>query len=133
MKTSLLTSLLFGAALAQEAQIPLKDKAAGWFDKAKSYIPSVTPSVPNPIDAGAAAVADRKVVRINIRNYQRLLKPKIEAEEEWLVYLTGGNKTCFGRCGKADAAWNVSRPYTRYISPPSHMGILRSIGPRTNT
>lgn len=110
MKSSIVASLLFSVALAQDAQIPLKEKAAGWFDKAKSYIPSVTPSIPNPIDAGDSAVADKKVQKINIRNYQRLLQPKIDGEEEWLIYVTGGNKSCFGRCGKADAAWSQSVP-----------------------
>lgn len=109
MKTSLLlTSLLFGVVLADDTQATLKEKAQGWFDKAKSYIPSVTPSIPNPIDAGAAAVAAKNVQKVNIRNYHRLLAPKVEGEEEWLIYATGGNKSCFGRCGKADLAWNVS-------------------------
>lgn len=104
---TLLTTLLFSAVLAQD-QVPLKEKAAGWFDKAKSYIPSGTPSIPNPVQAAAGAVANKKVQKINIRNYKRLLRPKIEGEEEWLIYLTGHNKTCFGTCGRADAAWNVS-------------------------
>ena len=106
--TTFLTSLLFGAALAQDAQAPLKDKAQAWFDKAKAYIPSAAPSIPNPIDAGASAVAADKVQKVNIRNYQRILAPKLDGEEEWLIYTTGGNKSCFGRCGKADLAWNVS-------------------------
>ena len=92
------------AAAADDQQVPLKDKAAGWFDKAKSFIPS---GIPNPIDAGASAVAARKVERINIRNWQRKLSPKLEGEEEWMVYLTGGNKSCFGRCGDVDLVWNV--------------------------
>jgi len=126
MKTGIIATLLCGAALAHD-QIPLKEKAAGWFDKAKSYIPSVTPSIPNPIDAGAAAVAEKKVTKINIRNYQRLLQPKLEGEEEWLIYLTGGNKSCFGRCGKTDAAWNLSIPLLSALpqpagSPELHLG-----------
>lgn len=110
MKVSaFLTGLFLGVVLADEAQVPLKDKAQGWFDKAKSYIPSVSPSIPNPIDAGAAAVAAKKVQKVNVRNAQRLLAPKPEGEEEWIIFATGGNKTCFGRCGRADLAWNVSR------------------------
>lgn len=105
--TTLLSTLLFTAALAQD-QVPLKDKAAGWFDKAKSYIPSGTPSIPNPVQAAGGALAAKKVQKINIRNYHRLLRPKVEGEEEWLIYLTGGNKTCFGKCERADGVWNVS-------------------------
>lgn len=105
--TTLLSTLLFSAAIAQD-QVPLKEKAAGWFDKAKSYIPSGTPSIPNPVQAAGGAYAATKVQKINIRNYQRILRPKVSGEEEWLIYLTGGNKTCFGRCERADGAWNVS-------------------------
>lgn len=108
--TSLLSAVLVGAVFAQD-QVTLKEKAAGWFDKAKSYIPSVSPSVPNPVEAASAAtaaIAPKKVEKINLRNFRRLLRPKLEGEEEWLVYLTGENKTCFGRCQIADAAWNVS-------------------------
>lgn len=112
MKASILASLLFGVAIAADAQVPLKDKAQGWFDKAKSYIPSVTPSVNNPVDTAAAAVAALKVQKVNIRNYQRILSPKLEGEEEWIIYATGGNKSCFGRCNRANTAWNVSSTIT---------------------
>jgi len=81
------------------------EKAAGWLDKAKGYIPS--PSN-RPVDAAAAVVTERKVERINIRNWQRKLSPKPDIEEEWMVYITGGNKSCYGRCAHADATWNVS-------------------------
>lgn len=105
--TLLVSSILFNSAVLAADQIPLKEKAGGWLDKAKSYVSDSIP-VPNPVDAGAAAVAGQKVEKINERNYQRKLQPKLEGEEEWLVYLTGGNKSCLGRCGKADLAWNVS-------------------------
>ena len=107
--TIFLASLLAALAFADDAQAPLKEKAAGWFDKAKSYIPSGTPSIPNPINTGAAYVADKKVQKISIQNYKRLLTPSFDGGEEWLIYVTGGNKSCFGRCGKANLAWNVSR------------------------
>lgn len=119
MKTSILASLLFGIAIATDAQVPLKDKAAGWFDKAKSYIPSVTPSINNPVDVAAAAVAALKVQKVNIRNYQRILSPKLEGEEEWLIYATGANKSCFNRCGRADTAWNASVPLLSAVPRPA--------------
>lgn len=105
--TTLLSTLLFTAALAQD-QVPLKEKAAAWFDIAKSYIPTGAPSIPNPVQAASGIFANKKVQKINIRNYQRFLRPKVEGEEEWVIYLTGHNKTCFGKCERADAAWNVS-------------------------
>jgi hypothetical protein len=110
MRLTLLPILaLLPTALLADDQIPLIERVAGWFDKAKAYIPS---AIPNPIDAGASAVAAKKVERINIRNYQRMLAAKPEGEEEWMVYVTGGNKTCSGRCGRIDLLWNVCFPAT---------------------
>ena len=98
-------------ALALADQNPLFDQAKGWFDKAKSYIPSNL----NPIDAGASVVTAKNVEKINIRNYERKLAPKLDQEEEWMIYLTGGNKSCFGRCGLSDTVWNVRPHY--YLDP----------------
>ncbi|KIW92587.1 uncharacterized protein Z519_06434 [Cladophialophora bantiana CBS 173.52] len=135
--------LLLLPLLVQADQVPLKDKAAGWFDKVKSFIPSgvggsasgggapsaSVPVPPHPLAAGAARVAENKVEKINIRNWQRKLSPKPDTEEEWLVYLTGGNKTCFGRCGPVDAVWNESVPLLAALprpagSPPLILGLL---------
>lgn len=77
------------------------------FNDVKERVSEFTAGIPNPIDAGASKVAAQKVERINIRNFQRKLAPKVESEEEWMIYFTGGNKTCFGRCGTIDAKWNV--------------------------
>lgn len=100
-------SLLLLPLLVAADQAALTDKAAAWFEKAKEYIPG---NVPNPVEAGAAKFAEHKVERINIRNWERKLSPKPDTEEEWLVYMTGGNKTCFGRCDAVDVVWNVSTP-----------------------
>lgn len=99
------STLLLLPVLVAADQAALFEKASGWFDKAKSYIPT---AVPNPVEAGAAKFADQRVERINIRNWERKLGPKLDTEEEWMVYMTGGNKSCFGRCGPVDVVWNVS-------------------------
>jgi len=127
-----LASLLSSLAVVSSAdQVPLKELASAWLDKAKSFIPSgnVAPSIPNPIDAGAAKVADKRVQRINIRNWQRILAPKPEGEEEWMVYMTGGNKSCYGRCGPVDLVWNESIPLLAALpisagSPPLYLGTV---------
>ena len=98
------SALLLLPLLVVADQATLRDKAAGWLDKAKQYIPS---GVPNPVDAGAAQVAQRVVERVNIRNFERKVSPKIDTEEEWMIYMTGGNKSCFGRCTPVDLKWNV--------------------------
>ncbi|KIW68296.1 hypothetical protein PV04_04252 [Phialophora macrospora] len=113
--------------VAADTQVPLKDKAAGWFDKAKSYVsnaipsaavPVATPEIPHPLDAAAAELAGNVVEKITIRNWQHKLAPKLDAEEEWMIFLTGGNKSCYGRCGLVNTAWNESVPLLAALSPP---------------
>jgi hypothetical protein len=91
-------------------QRPLKDKAAAWFDKAKSYIPSAAP--PSPIDAGASTVAGLTVERITKANWRRKMLPVTGdpsgGPQEWIVYFSG-NTSCDGRCEQADKAFNVTR------------------------
>ncbi|KIX09090.1 uncharacterized protein Z518_00168 [Rhinocladiella mackenziei CBS 650.93] len=121
------TSLLLLPLLVAADQAALKDKVAKWFDKAKSYIPSEAP--PNPIDASTAKVAGNVVEKINIRNWERRLSPKPDTEEEWMVYMTGGNKSCFGRCTPVDLKWNESVPLLAALpqpagSPPLRLGIV---------
>jgi hypothetical protein len=115
MRTSSLLLALPALAVAQD-QAPL----AGIFNKIKdavksasSYIPNSIPSiVPNPVDAGAAKVAGRAVHKLHFNDWKDVVKPsqvasKSSEPEHWMVYLTGGNKTCLGFCDTADAAWNV--------------------------
>ncbi len=89
-------------------QKPLKEKAAAWFDKAKSYIPSVT--LPSPIDAGAATVAGEVVEKITKDNWRsKLLQATggpAKGPQEWLVMFSG-NTSCYGRCEQPDKALNV--------------------------
>jgi len=96
-------------ALAVAEQIPLGDQLKGWFDKAKSYIPN---SAGSPIDAGAAKVAAHNVVYLNKDNWASELTPKPGAlttgPVEWMVLVSGGNKTCYGQCDRVEKAWNES-------------------------
>ncbi|PYH73459.1 aminoacyl-tRNA hydrolase [Aspergillus vadensis CBS 113365] len=110
MRFTPVVALLPALAVAQE-QVPLADRVQGWFNKAKSYLPTATPVAP------AAAVVEKVVEKtkiqektvseFNLTNWQSYLEPASEPQD-WLVYITGGNKTCFGRCDKADKAFNES-------------------------
>ncbi|OCL12518.1 hypothetical protein AOQ84DRAFT_285019 [Glonium stellatum] len=97
--------------LAQE-QIPLGEKVKGWINKAQSYVSSAVPAVPSPMDAGAAKVAKRVEHILTLDNWKSVLiaNPSTTAAgpEDWMVYITGGNKTCYGVCGNATKAWNES-------------------------
>lgn len=104
------TLLLALPVLAAAQQKPLQQTVQEWFDIAKSYIPG---SIAHPVDAGAARVAAEKVTVLNKDNWRSVLTPSTSASfsdgpDEWMVFFSGGNKTCFGRCEKLEKAWNVS-------------------------
>jgi len=98
-------------ALAQE-QVPIVDKIKGWLDQAQSFISSAVPSVPSPLDAGAAKVAEHVETALTLENWESVLSADPSATTagptDFIVYITGGNKTCYGLCGNATKAWNDS-------------------------
>ena len=99
--------LLLPALAVAEDQKPLIDIAKGWFEQAKSYIPTAVPTI-SPVDAGASVVAANKVEKININNYKRKLGPSSDGPTEWLIMVSGKNESCFGGCDSVDLKWNVS-------------------------
>ncbi|EAA63892.1 hypothetical protein AN1991.2 [Aspergillus nidulans FGSC A4] len=104
-----LLALLPALAVAEE-QVPLADRVQGWFNKAKSYLPTATPVIPvaeKVAEVPKKVIQEKTVTPFNATNWQSLLEPAADAQD-WLVFITGGNKTCFGRCGKAEEAFNQS-------------------------
>lgn len=104
--------LLLPALAAAQNQVPLMDQVKGWFGKAQSYVQSaVPPAITNPVDTAASKVADASVVPVTLENWRNVLSPTTSAKgnepEEWVVYVTGANKSCYGMCAQADKAWNV--------------------------
>lgn len=133
MRPSTLLLALPALAAAQQ-QAPLLDQLKGWFAKAtesiSSAIPSVSPHIPtNPIAAGAKkAAAALKLKRIEVSNYQDLLKPGAATAspgyESWMIFVTGGNKTCFGLCEHAETAFNASVPLISASPTAPYLGLL---------
>lgn len=103
-----LVALLPALALAQE-QVPLADRVQGWFNLAKSYVPTAVPA--EPIVKLSEKVSEKSVTPLTLNNWESVLAPAKEAED-WLIFITGGNKTCFGRCEHATKAFNVSYQLT---------------------
>lgn len=100
-------------ALAQE-QVPLADRFQGWLDKAKAYLPTATPVVPATVEEVQKVVEQKKiqakpVTQLNLTNWESILEPASDPQD-WFVFVTGGNKTCFGRCDQADKSFNVRPP-----------------------
>lgn len=132
MRTSSL--LLALPALATAQQIAFVDQLKGWFAKASSTISSAIPSaassisVPDPVASGAAKVASIKVEHITLENYKSVLQPGAATAspgiEEWMIFITGGNKTCYGLCGYSEKAWNESVALLAASPSPPHLGML---------
>lgn len=112
------TLVLLPALAAAQNQFPFAEQLQGLIDKAKSFLPAAPPVAvpPEPAAVPPPAIPKRniKVTSVKQDNWQTLLAP-VSADapaeaREWLIYITGGNKTCFGRCGRVDKAWNVGFP-----------------------
>ncbi|KAF4552045.1 Hypothetical protein D9617_11g008920 [Elsinoe fawcettii] len=120
MRTSAALLALCSAAAAQQ-QIPILDQAKAWFAKATDAVSgaaasasSAAPSVPNPVSVGASAVAAGQVEPLTLQNFKSVISHRAATAtpgiEEWMIYITGGNKTCYGRCEHAEGQWNRSVP-----------------------
>ena len=116
MRFSSALLLALPAIAVAEEQIPLLDKVKGFFNKATAAVSSAIPAVPsNPVNAAtekaAAKAAEAIQHPLTLENWREVLTVDPTASppttQDWLVFITGGNKTCFGLCGNATKAWNV--------------------------
>ncbi|KAJ5833045.1 hypothetical protein N7474_001356 [Penicillium riverlandense] len=122
MRFTSIVALLPALALAQE-QVPLADRVQGWFNKAKSFVPSAPQAANAPIEKMAEKVSESHVTTVDMSNWQDLLAPGL-TEEDWMVYITGGNKSCFGRCELADKAFQESTLLFAADPTSPHLGFV---------
>lgn len=108
--SSALLVALPALALAED-QVPLVDKVKGWFNQAQSYVSTAIPAAATPVEAAASKIAETAVANLTLENWRQTINSSASASaagpQEWMIYVTGGNKTCFGLCGNTTAAWNV--------------------------
>ncbi|KAK8220457.1 hypothetical protein IWZ00DRAFT_485313 [Phyllosticta capitalensis] len=111
--SSALLVALPALALAED-QVPLVDKVKGWFNQAQSYVSTAIPAAATPVEAAASKIAETAVANLTLENWRQTINSSASASaagpQEWMIYVTGGNKTCFGLCGNTTAAWNKSVP-----------------------
>ncbi|KAF2470648.1 uncharacterized protein BDR25DRAFT_225292 [Lindgomyces ingoldianus] len=109
--SSALLLALPALALAED-QVPILDKVKGYLNMAKDAISSAVPAAPSPLDAGVAKVASKVQHSLTTENWKQVLTvdPTASAPttQDWMVFITGGNVTCYGFCGNASKAWNES-------------------------
>ncbi|KAM0719719.1 hypothetical protein Q7P37_003852 [Cladosporium fusiforme] len=128
--------LLALPALAVAEQIPLVDQVKGWFGKASETVSSAIPaassavadSIPEPINAATAKIAEVQVQSLTVANHKELIKPGAATAspgiEEWMVFVTGGNATCHGMCKKAEEAFNGSVALLSATPNPPNLAYL---------
>ncbi|KAJ5899197.1 hypothetical protein N7495_003941 [Penicillium taxi] len=104
MRLTSLVAFLPALALAQE-QVPLADRVQGWFNKAKSYVPAAAPA--DPVVKVAEKLSETRVTDVTLNNWESVLAPGPE-DRDLLVFITGGNNTCFNRCEHATNAFKES-------------------------
>jgi hypothetical protein len=135
VKMRVASTLLLLPVLAAAQQVPIGDQLRGWFEKAKSFVPG---AVTSPKDAGAAKVAAENVVTLNKDNWAtELAHPKPgklgDSSPQWMVLISGGNKTCYGACEPVEKAWNVGTlllfDVNTLTSPPQEAVALMSADP----
>ena len=106
MRASTALFLTLPAFAAAQQQIPLLDNLQSWFEKAKSYIPN---AATDPVAAGAAKVAGKNITPFTKDNWQSILSPlstSSHSPEEWMILVSGGNKSCYGQCAGVEKAFN---------------------------
>ena len=136
--TAALLTFLLPAVVSAQAQKPLTDKAKGWFNAAKKYVPTAMPTVPgitvpsvpqavqSPVSVPASKIAALKVHPLTMSNYETLLTPEpaTKGPTEWMVFVTGGNKTCGGRCHNLEVAWNETASLLAADPQAPKLGII---------
>jgi hypothetical protein len=132
MRFSSTVLLALPAIAVAEQQIPILDKVKGFFNKATAAVSSSIPSVPSsPINAAAEKAASKAAAAIQhpitLENWKEVLTVDPTASppttQDWLIFITGGNTTCFGLCGNATKAWNVSIWDFNFGAIPSNTGL----------
>ncbi|KAH7090756.1 hypothetical protein FB567DRAFT_520578 [Paraphoma chrysanthemicola] len=119
MRFSSTLLLALPAIAVAEEQIPLLEKVKGFFNKATAAVSSAIPAVPSaPLNAATEKAASKAAEAIQypltLENWKETLTVDPTASppvtQDWLVFVTGGNRSCFGLCENATKAWNTSLP-----------------------
>ncbi|KAI9158590.1 peptidyl-tRNA hydrolase [Paramyrothecium foliicola] len=116
-------------ALAAAQEDPFQQYKAQFqnvLDKFGSYIPK--PSVHDPVAAAEAKIGEKKLSILTIDNWKDTLYEPVSADAttpvEWWVLISGRNKTCYGRCGRVEAAFNETAAKFAVLPGSPYMGYV---------
>ncbi|KAF4471575.1 hypothetical protein FALBO_1508 [Fusarium albosuccineum] len=129
MRFSSSTVLAALPALAAAQDSPVEQYKAQF----QNFLGQMGSYVPNPghHDPVAALEAKTGAMRLNIltlENWKDTLyepvTPEATTPEEWWVLVSGGNKTCYGRCGTVEQAFNETAAKFALLENSPHMAYL---------
>jgi hypothetical protein len=127
MRFSLSFAALAAVASAQE----------GLFEQYKAqfqnFLGNMGASVPNPgahdpVAAFEAKTGEMKLSTLTLENWKDTLYEPVPAGAvepvEWWMFITGGNKTCYGRCGRVEEAFKQAAAKFAVLPNSPHMAIV---------
>lgn len=125
--TATLLALPVLATAANEAPL---DQAKSLFNSFGSYFQKIlpNPSAAYTPDAAAAKAGGKAVHALTLNNWEETLRSKTTPGSidpaQWYIFMSGGNKTCFGFCGKAETAWNETAALWALDPTAPHLGYV---------
>ncbi|KAM0561748.1 hypothetical protein ACHAPJ_002917 [Fusarium lateritium] len=91
-----------------------------------SYIPN--PGHHDPVAAAEAKAGSMRLNVLTLENWKQTLYEPVSAgattPEEWWLLVSGGNKTCYGRCGDVEQAFNETAAKFALLENTPHMAYL---------
>ena len=104
--------LALPALAAAQQQVPFMERIKDMYDQGIAAFHKATASASNPTQAAKAKVAEHAVTPLTFDNWKEVIQhsgkiKQYDPPEAFMVYITGGNRTCHGKCGRPDRAWNV--------------------------
>ncbi|KAK8107326.1 uncharacterized protein PG998_009339 [Apiospora kogelbergensis] len=122
-----MTSAVLALPLLASAEVPeYQAQFQNYLGKFKSYIPSHSKT--DPVGAAEAKIGSMKMDVLTLNNWRENLyadvKPGSTTPEEYWVFVTGGNKTCFGHCDKIEKAFNETAGKFALLPNAPHTGYL---------
>ncbi|KAH7155115.1 hypothetical protein B0J13DRAFT_217771 [Dactylonectria estremocensis] len=125
--SSTLVAALPALAAAQDSPIDqYKAQFQDFIGQMGSYIPN--PGTHDPVAALEAKTGAMKLSTLTLDNWKETLyepvSPEATTPEEWWVLVSGGNKTCYGRCDKVETAFKETAAKFALLEEAPHMGYL---------
>lgn len=123
MRIATLLAAALPLLVSAQQQIPLLDTLKGYAFSIQDKIDS---KVNGATRIGASTFASAAVTELTMSNWRDVLTHRGgasegDAPEAWMVFVTGGNKSCHGRCGTIDKAWDVRWPRNPPTIHPAEM------------